>query len=78
MVSVSGYGSIPATIATIAELAGFISIAATIWHFWMWAGIVFLPFAVALFVLSRLYVMIVVFMKHWEHNKPPEKQPEEN
>src|SRR6266496_4825029 len=77
----SGYGSIPEKVAFIAELAGFISIAALLWHGWFWAGIVFLPFAIALFTLCSLYKLIVVFMKHWEHlptpepDKASEKQP---
>ncbi len=80
----SGYGSIPVKVAFIAELAGFISIAALIWHVWFWAGIVFLPFAFALFTLCSFYKLIVVFMKHWkplpkpEPDKVSEKQPEEN
>jgi hypothetical protein len=79
-----GYGSIPEKVAFIAELAGFISITALIWHVWFWAGIVFLPFAFALFTLCTLYKLIVVFMKHWgalptqEPDKVSEKQPEEN
>lgn len=79
----AGYGSIPATIATIAELAGFISLAALIWHVWFWAGIVFLPFAIALFALCSFYKLIVVFMKHWKPSPVPEqdeaskKQPED-
>ncbi len=80
----SGYGSIPEKIAFIAEFAGFISIAALIWHVWFWAGIVFLPFAIALFALCSFYKLIVVFMKLWEPlptpepDKASEKQPEEN
>ena len=80
----SGYGSIPGIVAFIAELAGFISIAALIWHVWFWAGIVFLPFAIALFALCSFYKLIVVFMKHWkplptpEPDKASEKQPEDN
>src|SRR5216683_6588966 len=80
----SGYGSIPGIVAFIAELAGFISIAALIWHVWFWAGIVFLPFAIALFALCSFYKLIVVFMKHWEPLPAPEpdeaseRQPEDN
>jgi hypothetical protein len=80
----SGYGSIPEKIAYIAELAGFISITAVFWHVWFWAGIVFLPFAIALFMLCSFYKLIVVFMKHWkplptpELDKASEKQPEDN
>jgi len=68
----SGYGSIPKKVAFIAELTGFISMAALIWHGWFWAGIVFLPFAIALFTLCSLYKLIVVFMKHWEPLPTPE------
>jgi len=68
----SGYGSIPGKIAFIAELAGFISMAALLWHVWLWAGIVFLPFAIALFTLCSLYKLLVVFMKHWEPSSTPE------
>ncbi len=67
-----GYGSIPGKVAFIAELAGFISMAALIWHVWFWAGIVFLPFAIALFTLCSLYKLLVVFMKHWEPSSTPE------
>jgi len=74
----SGYGSIPEKVAFIAELTGFISLAALIWHIWFWAGIVFLPFAIALFALCYLYKLIVVFMKHWEPLPPsdPDKASE--
>ncbi len=80
----SGYGKVPEKVAFIAELAGFISIAALIWHVWFWAGIVFLPFAFALFTLCSFYKLIVVFMRHWnlfpapELDKASERQPEEN
>ena len=80
----SGYGSIPKKVAFIAELTGFISMAALIWHGWFWAGIVFLPFAIVLFTLCSFYKLIVVFMKHWkplpapEPDKASEKQPEDN
>jgi hypothetical protein len=82
--SASGYGTIPEKVAFIAELTGFISMAALIWHGWFWAGIVFLPFAIALFTLCSFYKLIVVFLKHWKPLPPPEadkvseKQPEEN
>ncbi len=54
----SGYGSIPEKVAFIAELAGFISITALLWHVWIWTGIVFLPFAIALFALCSFYKLI--------------------
>ncbi len=72
----SGYGSIPEKVAFIAELTGFISIAALIWHIWFWAGIVFLPFAIALFALCSFYKLIVVFMKHWEALPAPDSASE--
>src|SRR5258708_13605149 len=34
----SGYGSIPVKVAFIAELAGFTSMAALLWHIWFLAG----------------------------------------
>jgi hypothetical protein len=78
----SGYGSIPEKVAFIAELTGFISIAALLWHIWFWAGIVFLPFAIALFALCSFYKLIVVFIKLWKPLPAPDnaskKQPEEN
>ena len=78
----SGYGSIPEKVAFIAELAGFISLAALLWHVWIWAGIVFLPFAFALFMFCNFYKLIVVSMKLWKPLPPPdtasEQQSDEN
>jgi hypothetical protein len=78
----SGYGSIPEKVAFLAEFTGFISVAALFWHIWFWAGIVFLPFAIALFTLCTFYKLIVVFQKYWKPLPAPDKvsmePPEEN